>query len=116
MRVDAPFYTVYILTNKTRTVLYTGVTNNLFQRVSEHYLDRIDKKTFAGKYNVHFLLYFESHNYVLNAIAREKEIKGWSRKKKVDLILSFNPELKFLNEEVFGEWPPSFFQDRREEE
>ena len=88
------------------SVLYTGVTNNLQQRIIEHYLDRIDKRSFAGKYNAHFLLYYESYHYVDVAIAREKEIKGWRRDKKLDLIKTFNPGLEFLNVEIFGKWPP----------
>ena len=99
------FY-VYILTNQLKTVLYTGITNNLEQRIIEHYAARGTKKSFTGKYNIHYLLYFEAHKYVLNAIAREKEIKGWRREKKMQLIAGFNPSLTFLNEEIFGHWPP----------
>jgi len=106
MRVNEKLYYVYILTNKSKTVLYTGVTNNLQQRLIEHYLDRIEKKTFTGKYNCHFLVFYESHQYVNDAIAREKEIKGWLRIKKINLIANFNPEWKFLNAELLGEWPP----------
>jgi putative endonuclease len=107
MRVNEKLYSVYILTNKNRKVLYTGVTNNLPQRITEHYIDRTDKKTFCGKYNCHFLIYHESYRYVNDAIAREKEIKGWLRIKKDKLITDFNPEWKFLNEELLGEWPPT---------
>jgi putative endonuclease len=82
------------------------MTNNLPQRMTEHYLDRLTKKTFAGKYQAFYLVYFEDSEYVLNIIAREKEIKGWRRQKKLNLIKSMNPEFRFLNEEVFGEWPP----------
>jgi putative endonuclease len=106
MRVDPKIFTVYITTNYNRTVYYTGITNNLLQRITEHYLDKDAKKTFAGKYNAFYVLYFETHDYVLNAIAREKKIKGWRREKKVSLIKSFNAEMKFLNEEVFEQWPP----------
>jgi len=98
-------YYVYILTNYHKTVLYTGVTNNLEQRIVEHYLDRGKVKTFAGRYNAFYLLYYECTQYVNNAIAREKEIKGWSKKKKIELIASFNPHWKFLNHELPGEWP-----------
>ena len=106
MRVDEKLYYVYILTNKIKTVLYTGMTNDLEQRIVEHYIDRIEKKTFCGKYNCHFLLFYESYKYVNDAIAREKEIKGWLRIKKDNLITAFNPEWKFLNEELVEEWPP----------
>ena len=57
MRVNEKSYSVYIVTNKIKTVLYTGVTNDLEQRIIEHYIDRIEKKTFAGKYNCHFLIF-----------------------------------------------------------
>ena len=99
------FY-VYILTNYKKTVLYTGMTNNLEQRIVEHYLSRGNENSFTGKYQAYYLLYYESSKYINNTIAREKEIKGWSRSKKVELINSFNPEWKFLNEELFGQWPP----------
>jgi putative endonuclease len=99
------FY-VYILTNHLKTVLYTGVTNDLQQRVAEHYSQRRKRSSFTGKYHVYYLLYYEPHQYINNAIAREKEIKGWKREKKMALIASFNPSLHFLNEKVFGGWPP----------
>ncbi len=76
MKVNEKSYYVYILTNKIKTVLYTGMTNALEQRLIEHYIDRIERKTFTGKYNCHFLIYYESYRYVNDAIAREKEIKG----------------------------------------
>jgi putative endonuclease len=106
------FY-VYIITNQLRTVLYTGMTNNLEQRIIEHYQQRGQKTSFAGKYNVYFLLWFEPHQYVNNAIAREKELKNWRREKKMQLIAEMNPELKFLNEEIFGKWPPDELPERR---
>ena len=56
-------------------------------------------------YKVYYLLYFEGHKYINNAIAREKEIKGWTREKKMKLISEINPEWQFLNQEVFGKWP-----------
>jgi putative endonuclease len=106
------FY-VYILTNQLKTVLYTGMTNNLEQRIIEHYQQRDQKTSFTGKYNVYFLLYFETHQYVNNAIARENEIKSWRREKKMQLIAEMNPSLKFLNEEVFGKWPPDELPERK---
>ena len=102
---DKP-YVVYIVTNKHRTVLYIGVTNSLKDRIIEHYLNRYNKKTFAGKYQAHYLLYYESFDQIMEAIWREKEIKGWSRKKKMALINTLNPQLEFLNEKIFGYWPP----------
>ena len=75
------FY-VYILTNELKTVLYVGMTNNLEQRIIEHYKQRGQRTSFTGKYNVYFLLWFETHQYVNNAIARENEIKAWRRERK----------------------------------
>jgi putative endonuclease len=107
-------YYVYILTNYKKTVLYTGVTNNLQQRITEHYLDRGNSETFTGKYNAFYLVYYECTRYVKNAIAREKEIKSFSRKRKEELINSFNPHWKFLNFELLGEWPPKNAVHRRD--
>ena len=102
---DKP-YVVFIVTNKLRTVLYTGVTNSLKDWIKEHYLNRNNKKTFAGKYQAHYLLYYECFDQIMEAIWREKEIKGWNRKKKMVLINTLNPQLEFLNEKIFGYWPP----------
>ena len=95
-------YYVCMLTNALKTVLYTGVTNDLLQRITEHYKYRGQQTSFTSKYNVYYLLWFELHHYINNAIAREKEIKGWRREKKMELIAQMNPRLRFLNEEVFG--------------
>ena len=114
MRVNEKSYSVYMLTNKSKKVLYTGMTNDLEQRIIEHYIDRIEKKTFNGKYNCHFLVFYETYRYVNDAIAREKEIKGWLRIKKDKLITDFNPGWKFLNEELLGEWPPKDIFHRRD--
>lgn len=92
-------YFVYIMTNAHNTVLYTGVTNDLIRRVAEHRSGKGSK--FTGKYNVTKLVYFESGNDVKAAIAREKQIKGGSRKKKEELINSMNPEWKDLLQEFF---------------
>jgi putative endonuclease len=105
-RIRRHLYYIYIVTNPERTVLYTGVTNNLARRLGEHYLNRGDPKTFAGKYYCYNLVYYEEFYYILNAIAREKEIKGWSRKKKLNLIKSKNPDWTFLNRMICLEWPP----------
>jgi putative endonuclease len=106
-----PFF-VYILTNVLKTVLYTGVTNNLQQRIIEHYQNRGQPQTFCGRYNVYWLLYHEEHRYINDAIAREKELKGWSREKKLKLIAEMNKELTFLNEELFDKWPPEELTSR----
>lgn len=89
-------YYVYLMTNKSKT-LYTGVTNNLVKRVYEHKNKII--KGFTTKYNINKLVYFEIFSDVTNAIAREKQIKGWLRKKKIELIESVNPEWKDLTDE-----------------
>ena len=98
-------YYVYILTNQHKTVLYTGVTNNLKERILQHYQNRSTTTSFTGKYSAYYLLFYESYQNINNAIVREKEIKGWVRKKKWELINNFNPEGKFLNQELFGTWP-----------
>ena len=100
-------YYVYIVTNQHKTVLYTGVTNNIKERILQHYQNRNTTNSFTGKYSAYYLLFYESYQDINNSIAREKEIKGWSRKKKDELIKAFNPSLKFLNHEVLGEWPPT---------
>jgi len=92
-------YFVYILTNKNKTVLYTGMTNNLTRRLVVH-IENIEqgKKTFAAKYRCKHLLYYEQYDWIQQAIAREKEIKGWIRAKKLNLITSINPNLDFLED------------------
>jgi putative endonuclease len=91
-------YFIYILTNKNKTTFYTGVTNNLSRRLEQHHNDALDnKRSFTGLYKCIYLLHFEEYQNIHHAIAREKEIKGWSREKKIDLIKATNPELAFLN-------------------
>lgn len=92
-------YYVYILTNKWNTVLYTGVTNNLNRRISEH-RDKVGS-SFTTKYNLSKLAFYESTGDVEQAILREKQIKSWSRKKKIDLVQGMNPEWRDLAEELF---------------
>jgi putative endonuclease len=91
-------YCVYIMTNAHNTVLYTGVTNDLARRAYEH--KHGFGSAFVKKYNVHKLVYYEVGNDVHATIAREKQIKGGSRKQKIDLINSLNPEWKDLYEEI----------------
>jgi putative endonuclease len=93
-------YYVYILTNKNKNVLYTGVTNDLKRRVWEHLNQQDNKKSFTYRYNCFFLVYYEEHRNINRAIEREKEIKGWKRFKKENLIDNFNPGWKFLNNEI----------------
>ncbi len=87
------FY-VYILTNKNHNVMYTGVTNDLERRCFEHKTKKI--KGFTKKYNVDKLVYFEKFDYVEDAIFREKQIKGYSRAKKIALVESINKDWKNL--------------------
>jgi len=94
-------YFVYITTNEKKTTLYIGVTNNIQNRLSQHYFDSQNfKKSFAGKYNCYYLLFYEGFEDINAAIAREKEIKKWRREKKEILIASFNPNMEFLNNQV----------------
>ena len=86
-------YYVYILTNKNKRVLYTGITNDLIRRVCEH-KNKLDKNSFTAKYNVNKLVYYEMTENVEAAILREKQIKAGSRQKKIDLINAFNPTWK----------------------
>ena len=90
-------YYVYILTNEKGNVLYTGVTSDLIKRVFEH-KHHLDKGSFTARYNVEKLVYFEVTSDVKAAIEREKQIKGWNRKRKNQLVESMNPEWKDLYE------------------
>lgn len=89
-------YYVYIITNKYRSTYYIGMTNNL--KGQHHQNIVVGNKTFASKYNLEFLVYYEKFTWVQLAIAREKELKGWRREKKLDLIRSFNSNFEFLNQ------------------
>jgi putative endonuclease len=91
-------YYVYIMTNKSKT-LYIGVTNNLERRVYEHKNKLV--AGFTSKYNITKLVYYEETNDVQVALAREKQIKGWLRSKKIVLIESDNPEWKDLSLEWY---------------
>jgi len=90
-------YCIYILTNSRRTVLYTGVTNNLERRFSEH-KSKLGS-AFTKKYNVDQLVYYECGDDINTAIAREKQIKAGSRQDKIDLINNMNSEWKDLSKE-----------------
>ena len=81
---------VYIITNKNRTTLYTGVTSNLEQRIKEH-KNKTYPKSFSARYNLGVLVYYESFQLIEDAIFREKQLKGGSRMKKVELIELINP-------------------------
>lgn len=88
-------YFVYILSNWDDSVLYIGVTGNLPRRLYEHRNHFVDG--FSSKYNTEKLVFFEQTNDVYSAISREKQLKGWTRKKKNDLITKLNPEWKDLS-------------------
>jgi len=89
-------YFVYIMASKSGT-LYVGVTNDLYKRVYQHKNNLIEG--FTKKYQCHNLVYFEETTDVESAITREKQIKGWSRKKKEILISSTNPTWRDLSED-----------------
>lgn len=106
MRKQHSYY-VYITTNPKKSVLYIGVTNNLARRLVEHYANRGNKTTFAGRYFAYNLIYCEHFQYINQAIAREKELKNWKRTKKQKLIATKNPKWIFSNDTFCGEWPPN---------
>lgn len=95
-------YYVYIMTNGMTNgarTLYIGVTNDLMRRVYEHKQKLTDG--FAKKYNITMLIYYETTDDVRSAIAREKQLEGWRRSRKMDLISSFNPQWKDLSLEWY---------------
>ena len=92
------YYYVYMMTNKTNSCLYTGMTNDVVRRVYEHKTGK--NEGFTKKYNLHKLVYFEITNDVHHAIRREKIIKGWLRSKKNALVESRNP----LWEDLAADW------------
>ena len=89
-------YFVYIMTNKTNSTLYVGVTNDLRRRLAEHKNGQLGG--FTKQYHVHKLVYFEEYSEVNDAIAREKQLKGWVRAKKNWLVESQNPNWNDLSE------------------
>lgn len=97
-------YYVYLMTDRHRGTLYAGVTNDLERRVYEHKNKSVDG--FSRRYHVTTLVYFEETGDVLAAIAREKQIKGWTRARKVALIDSVNPRWADLSEAWFDPAPP----------
>ncbi|MCI0706524.1 MAG: GIY-YIG nuclease family protein [Ignavibacteriae bacterium] len=92
------FYYDYIMTNKTNEVLYTGFTSDLPKRVYQHKHKLI--KGFTSRYNLTKLVWYEVHEDVQAAIAREKQLKAGSRQKKLDLISAMNPEWRDLSEDL----------------
>ena len=90
-------YTVYIIANDIKSVIYIGVTNQIERRIYEHLQNKGNKSTFAGRYSCYNLVYYELHSNIEHAIEREKEIKKWRREKKDQLITDFNRNWDFLN-------------------
>ena len=98
-------YYFYINTNPGKTVLYSGMTNDIEYRLIQHYENRGKPDTFAGRYYCYCLVYFEYFRNINDAIRREKQVKGWIRRKKEELINSMNPDWRCLNDR-FMDWPP----------
>lgn len=86
-------YYVYILSSHTGTI-YTGVTNDLIHRLDQH--KQGTSKSFTKRYNIYRLIYYEETDSIISAREREKQIKGWTRKKKLDLVRTINPTFKDL--------------------
>jgi len=93
------FSFIYILTNYNKTVLYTGVSSNIPQRLKQHINGEYEG--FSKKYNCKYLIYYEKYESINDAISREKQLKKWNRKKKKVLINKFNPDWKSFNERIF---------------
>jgi putative endonuclease len=92
-------YFVYVMTNNPNGSLYIGVTNNLIRRVYEHKSGVVDG--FTKKYKIKILVYFEIHQYIENAIQREKNLKHWKREWKIQLIEEHNPHWEDLWEKIW---------------
>ena len=99
MRFDA--CAVYILANLNRSVLYTGVTSDPLRRVAEH-REHLDPRSFTSRYRVDRLVYFEPYQDIVAAIEREKQVKGWTRAKKIALIEKANHDWRDLWPEIVG--------------
>lgn len=93
---------VYIITNKNKTTLYIGVTSGLGIRLWKHKTHFYGDKAFSARYNLSLLVYYEKFDSIVEAIAREKQLKRWSRVKKEVLINRLNPEWNDLSEEIDG--------------
>ena len=92
-------YYVYILSNITGTTIYIGITKDLIRRVYEH-KHKLDPGSFTARYDIHKLVYYESTSDVRAAIEREKQLKGWNRKRKNKLVESMNPRWDDLYESI----------------
>jgi putative endonuclease len=93
-------YSVYMLTNRSRVVLYIGVTNNLESRMWWH--EHTEKDSFVKRYKLNRIVYYETYDDVRDAIAREKQIKHWRREKKNHLVRQLNPLWQDLSADLFG--------------
>lgn len=91
---------IYIITNQRHTIFYTGISNNLKRRIWQHKHGLING--FTKKYNIDKLVYYESCLSKVVAAKREKEIKGWIKQKKINLVKTINPEFKDLSKVWFG--------------
>ena len=98
---DRQFY-VYILTNKTKSVVYTGVTSDLIGRIYTHRNDLV--AGFTRRYRVHSLVWYEHQGSAEGAITREKQIKNWNRAWKDELVTAMNPEWRDLYPEISIHW------------
>ena len=94
-------YYVYILSNEHKNILYIGVTNDLVKRIYEHKM-HLDRNSFTARYHVTRLIYYEHCNEAESAIAREKQLKGWNRKRKEKLIATMNPQWEELYDRITG--------------
>ena len=90
-----------MLTNRSRVVLYTGVTNSIEKRLWHH--ENTEKRTFTKRYKVNRLVYYECYNDIRDALSRETQIKGWRREKKNQLVETLNPKWEDLTTRMFGE-------------
>ena len=100
-RVAMKAYYVYMMTNRSRVVLYTGVTKSLHMRLWFH--DNASPRSLTKRYKVDRLVYYERFDRVRDAISREKEIKGWRREKKNDLVRKLNPKWEDLGKQLFSD-------------
>ncbi|MBO5223101.1 MAG: GIY-YIG nuclease family protein [Clostridia bacterium] len=91
-------YYVYLITNKSNSVFYIGITNNLVRRIYEHKGKFVEG--FSRRYNLEKLIYYEVYNSPEDAIAREKQLKNWRRDKKLDLIIKINTEFNDLYDDI----------------
>ena len=94
---------IYFMVNNNNTTIYVGVTSDLIRRVEEHKTGKY-KKSFTKRYNLTKLVYYETYHSIVEAIAREKQIKAGNRKRKEELINSFNPTWEDLYSKILNEW------------